>query len=474
MKRNGIIYPNTPFFRKYAGKMRIPLGGCSKPIMFAYPIDIFQWYTLIFSETAVEDATFKANGGNVEICVFVDAFLIDAELYASLLEILPDVPQSVIGSYASVYEIFQPIAGSEFTLTAYDGGDNEIAWCTVAVPDIVMSTFDEGEVLTITNKNVTATNVTYSGGVALTNAERGLITDAVAAQYPSLSDFIGANYVRSTINAGQTAGQYEVTVSVGGVAGNAVIVEIDPDFFYLQSSSGTSTVTLQHIGGNYPSLEASVGDTLHFSPWNGDTIQLTDGQKLFLRGNNQGIAQSTEHFSRFVMTGNVVIGGNMATMLNRYGAVERLGSFCFFHLFEDCAALKNAEAAYIEDSVKPGISCFQEMFVSSGIAHLPSITMTLVADAMFMGMCYNCANLLDADIYCDDMAADCFSGMFNGCVKLQEVKTRVRLWNDQNSFEWMKDVAMQGTFHCYQDCTIMQDNISGIPDGWTRVDLVNK
>ena len=27
MKRNGIIYPNTPFFRKYAGKLIVPAGA---------------------------------------------------------------------------------------------------------------------------------------------------------------------------------------------------------------------------------------------------------------------------------------------------------------------------------------------------------------------------------------------------------------------------------------------------------------
>lgn len=152
MKYNGIIYPNTPFFRKYAGKMRLPAGVeegdfqaelVPNEVMqeFAGEVDSitlftegFQAYFVVTEEVTTDDVFYSLDGGEfTNEAKFDDLIPMDDDFISNIPEDATTSREYFTqkkGWYLSVYVgVFSsPISTGEHTLvikvkdiTIFDG-----------------------------------------------------------------------------------------------------------------------------------------------------------------------------------------------------------------------------------------------------------------------------------------------------------------------------------------------------------------
>jgi hypothetical protein len=72
------------------------------------------------------------------------------------------------------------------------------------------------------------------------------------------------------------------------------------------------------------------------------------------------------------------------------------------------------------------------------------------------------------------LATQCYSSMFRDCTELNYVKHYITEWNISNTNDWLSNVSANGTMYCPLNSTIPSDSTSGVPSGWTRVDIVDE
>lgn len=119
MKRNKIIYPNTPFFRKYAGKLLVPAGADGDSDSFLF---YAAWmgeegvYILLgaaISAVNLTGITFEVDGetGGELVETIVDDNLISEFALAGVT-----IPASCIGMNASLSPT--PVTAGEHTVRA--------------------------------------------------------------------------------------------------------------------------------------------------------------------------------------------------------------------------------------------------------------------------------------------------------------------------------------------------------------------
>lgn len=218
-----------------------------------------------------------------------------------------------------------------------------------------------------------------------------------------------------------------------------------PDYLSF-TSSGNSTIALANNGGNAPVVYYSF-DRESWTLWDYSAISLTDGETVYMYGDNGGngsrFSFSDSIYSQFVLTGNITGGGNVMSLMGddfeNYTAVD---AFCFFSLFKDCTALHSSPAF---PAVTLGTQCYRYALSNTSITESPYLPATV-------------------------LASGCYITLFYRCVMLSKITIAAESWNTSWSASWMNGVAATGTFVCPASLTIPVGN-SGIPSGWTRVDL---
>ena len=91
---------------------------------------------------------------------------------------------------------------------------------------------------------------------------------------------------------------------------------------------------------------------------------------------------------------------------------------------------------------------------------------------MFKG----CASLTTApELPATILATHCYSNMFYGCSKLNRIKMLATDISASNCLtDWVKAVSSTGTFVKHKNMTSLLGGVSGIPNGWTVVNNVEK
>lgn len=288
----------------------------------------------------------------------------------------------------------------------------------------------------------------------------------------------------------------------------------------------SGTIGMSHAGTNstttIPQLKYSRnGET--WTNWNFESLTLNAGDKLYFKGNNpSGIGRASANYSYFVSTGQVIISGNILSIINEdYKGVETLPNYAFRRLFYNFKA-SEAQRLVLPDFTSTG--CYRGMFEGSTIQNGPSlkakspvsyayrdmflncsslkeqpyISMTTletgVCQQMFKGCssmktsqkallpvkgsisCYRamyqgCTNLEKAPIlYISSLSniAGCFWEMFDGCSKINEITVYAENWDEAFCENWLRGVSATGTFYNMKSANIPV-SIGGIPEGWTEV-----
>lgn len=117
MKYNGIIYPNTPFFRKYAGKLIVPAGaeGDTFTLYAGFEDDSGTYYlvAVAISASDLTGITFEVDG---EAGGEVSEIIVDENLISEFALAGVTIPTSCIGMNAMVAT--QVVTAGEHTVSA--------------------------------------------------------------------------------------------------------------------------------------------------------------------------------------------------------------------------------------------------------------------------------------------------------------------------------------------------------------------
>ena len=172
------------------------------------------------------------------------------------------------------------------------------------------------------------------------------------------------------------------------------------------TANANSTLTLYNEGGNNPNLEYSVD---YGASWNtySAAISIDQGKNLYLKGNNQTGWSHSGKISRFVITGDVSISGNIMGLLDNGAKPGKQGDIttisermCFGSLFYESTAVTSVSKDF-----------------------LPA---TSLADYCYFYMFYGCSNLTTApELPATTLAKSCYEGMFTYCRSLNSAKNQL-------------------------------------------------
>ena len=129
MKRNGIIYPNTPFFRKYAGKLIVPAGTDAVTPLLLY-VSSNQFVVISPNDPTPASVTIDGSELGEDDYNYETYGVMTKEMYYDVVEEIPDLPASIIGGILGNLGIEEEISAGEhsITVTTADGSELSITF----------------------------------------------------------------------------------------------------------------------------------------------------------------------------------------------------------------------------------------------------------------------------------------------------------------------------------------------------------
>ena len=173
---------------------------------------------------------------------------------------------------------------------------------------------------------------------------------------------------------------------------------------------------------------------------------------------------------------------------------ETLKKSCYADMFNECTGLTSAPDLTKATSLAE--NCYESMFYKcTGLTIAPELKLEILAENCYKGMFSNCDGLISApelpattlkngcyqymfalctslkiapELPASTLVTDCYGFMFNGCTSLQYIKCLATdISATDCTKDWLKDVAVNGTFTKKSTMTSWPSGSSGIPIGWT-------
>ena len=279
-------------------------------------------------------------------------------------------------------------------------------------------------------------------------------------------------------------------------------------------------------GSLNPDLKYRVDNT-PFAQWNYRQyeIDIDSGHTVYIKGDNpNGWGNSSSYYVRFVTTGKIKVGGNIAALLDNGTGTQTsipnrafihlfqgtsivdasdlqlslVSQYAYSHLFSGCTNL--AYAPIILPATTLATQCYNEMFRDckslTTVPVLPATTLgngsyrymfygckaltkaqdilpaTTMMNNCYQGMFQSCSNLTDSPILpAETLVNACYSSMFGHCTHLTAITTYAKdISATECLYFWTYDVAAHGDFYNLGGASFPSSS-SGIPSGWTKYRL---
>lgn len=265
------------------------------------------------------------------------------------------------------------------------------------------------------------------------------------------------------------------------------------DYFKLVPTSGNAKFNFSARAPFYVSYD----DGLSWS-YTTNIMKVAEGTHVLLKATNLLIGNGIGKISS---DGNFNVEGNIMSLLygdDFVGQTSLEGkNFAFYGLFSGCTTLQSAEnlslpATTLEYNCYNGMfasctsletapdllattlanSCYENMFNGcTSLETAPSLPATTLEYNCYASMFWRCSSLTTAPSLPATTLADyCYQNMFWGCSSLSSITclaTDISAYICTNI--WLYGVAASGTFTT-PSTTNWGSGVSGIPNGWTRVD----
>ena len=149
-----------------------------------------------------------------------------------------------------------------------------------------------------------------------------------------------------------------------------------------------------------------------------------------------------------------------------------LADDCYFGMFSNCTNL--VYAPKVLPTTTLAFECYCSMFNGcTSLTTVPELPATALTDNCYTGMFYGCTSLVTApELPATTLASGCYNSMFSNCTKLNHIKCLATNISASDCLSlWVKNVALSGTFVKAASMTSWPTGTSGIPSGWTVVDV---
>ena len=198
--------------------------------------------------------------------------------------------------------------------------------------------------------------------------------------------------------------------------------EAPPDYLCFTAEKAGSTVAMAvnktPTKGQAFEYSADGSNWLVFTP--GTTkITLTNvGDKVYFRGNNRTVSESSSIYYKFVMSGKIAASGNIMSLLDKTCQSTTIpNDYCYYNMFYNCKSLTTAPAL---PATTLANDCYENMFMGcTSLTTAPALPATTLANDCYSYMFSGCKSLTTAPaLPATTLATFCYSYMFRGCTSL--------------------------------------------------------
>ena len=247
-----------------------------------------------------------------------------------------------------------------------------------------------------------------------------------------------------------------------------------------KATQDSSTVKLTMKGSTYSRYQTSSDGGNTWTDYSLDTtITLNTGDEVSFRTKADRSAQRYDDYICFEMTGKVEAWHNVLSLYltNNFATYKGVVSYAFNRLFAGCTSLTKAPVLPATSLAK---YCYMYMFYGcTSLTKAPALPATTLANNCYMYMFDGCTSLTKTpELPATTLADHCYLNMFSGCSSLNEVRCKmsssyreidIPSYTGSGLSAWLRDVASTGTFYTNADANWSTGSVSGIPEGWTRV-----
>ena len=150
------------------------------------------------------------------------------------------------------------------------------------------------------------------------------------------------------------------------------------------------------------------------------TITLANvGNKVYFRGDNITVSESTAVYYKFVMSGKIAASGNIMSLLDKTCQSARISKdYCYSNMFNNCKSLTTAPAL---PATTLANYCYSYMFRGcTSLKIAPALHATTLANYCYSYMFYGCKSLTTAPaLPATTLANSCYRSMFYNCTSLK-------------------------------------------------------
>ena len=388
--------------------------------------------------------------------------------------------------------------------------------------EVVFQNVTVTKVTAITLDNlVWVTNIPASGGAATkencTYSVTAYYSDGTTVDVTSEATITGSQVIPNTdIEEVHSAGTLTLTASYSGFTaiGNVTVYQEaaeSSDFSkkpltFIVTSGGTivwrkADSSAQNLSISY-SINNGTWTTITASSTTGIAINVSAGDKIQFKGDNTAYGTSSSSYSTFSgSTAGFEVEGNIMSLINSTNFITAAtleSGFTFISLFNTCTGLTSAENLILPAMTLKS-SCYENMFRNcSSLTTAPELPATTLANNCYSGMFWNCSKLKTAPVLPASetlrgcywfMFSNCYSlttvpailattlksyscsGMLGYCSKLNYIKCLATEIETNSTGNWVSGVASTGTFVKNPKMTSWETGTSGIPTGWTVIDI---
>ena len=245
-----------------------------------------------------------------------------------------------------------------------------------------------------------------------------------------------------------------------------------------RATQNGSTVTLKKNGlPEGANFQTSVdGGSTWVDYTIGTAIALNAGEEVSFRAKaDREFEQSDSKYFQFNMTGKIEAWHNVMSIYRTsdFATYESVMKFAFYYLFKDCTSLTKAPRL---PATTLALSCYRSMFDGcTSLTKAPALPATSLAETCYWRMFLGCTSLAEAPVLsATRLGTRCYNQMFSGCSSLNEVHCHIPSsysteYVSVHADGWLERVSSTGTFYTNADANWSSGSVSGIPEGWTRV-----
>ncbi len=154
------------------------------------------------------------------------------------------------------------------------------------------------------------------------------------------------------------------------------------------------------------------------------TITLANvGNKVYFRGDNKTVSESTSVYYKFVMSGKIAASGNIMSLLDKTCQSTRISKdYCYCYMFDNCTSLTTAPELPATTLVS---GCYYYMFNGcTSLTMAPALPATTLAVYCYAYMFSGCKSLTTTpSLPATTLVGSCYQYMFRGCTSLTAAPT---------------------------------------------------